>query len=93
MFICAKIWELKQIMDEDTKLVQLVITPRDYTLDWYTSLETNSATGMMRTLVDIKNLLINEFQKPSLEDQHMNEMIEIKQKPREFVWEIDQRFK
>jgi hypothetical protein len=48
---------------------------------------------MMRTLVDIKKLLINEFQKPISEDQYMNEMIEIRQKPRESVWEIDQRFK
>jgi hypothetical protein len=37
--------------------------------------------------------LINEFQKPSSEDQYMNEMIEIRQKPGKSVWEIDQRFK
>jgi hypothetical protein len=62
---------------------------RDRTLDWYMSLDTNSAHGKMRTLADIKKLLINEFHKPSLEDQYMNEMIEIRQKPRESVWEID----
>jgi hypothetical protein len=45
----------------------------------------NSAPGMTRTLVDIKKLLINEFQKPSSEDQYMNEMIEIRQKPRESI--------
>jgi hypothetical protein len=66
---------------------------RDCALDWYMSLDTNSALGMTRTLVDIKKLLINEFQKPSSEDQYMNEMIKIRQKPRESVWEIDQRFK
>jgi hypothetical protein len=37
--------------------------------------------------------MINEFDKPRLEDQNMNEMIEIRQKLGEFVWEIDQRFK
>jgi hypothetical protein len=37
--------------------------------------------------------LVNEFQKPSSEDQYMNEMIEIRKKPGESVWEIDQRFK
>jgi hypothetical protein len=57
------------------------------------SLAANSPPGTTRMIVDIKKLLINEFQKPSSEDQYMNEMIEINQKPREFVWEIDQRFK
>jgi hypothetical protein len=68
LFICAKIWEAKQITDEDTKLAQLAITLRYNALDWYMSLETNNALGMTRTLIDIKKLLINEFEKPSLED-------------------------
>jgi hypothetical protein len=93
LFICAKIWEAKQITDEDTKLVQLAITLRDHTLDWYMSLDMNSVPGTTRTLADIKKLLINEFQKSSSEDQYMNEMIEIRQKLGESVWEIDQRFK
>jgi hypothetical protein len=53
----------------------------------------NSAPGMKRTLEDIKKLLINEFQKPISEDQYMNKMIEIRQKPGELIWEIDHRFK
>ena len=53
----------------------------------------NSSPGTTRTLVEIKKLLINEFQKLSSEDQYMNEMIEIREKPRESIWEIDQRFK
>jgi len=89
LFICAKIWEAKQITDEDTKLVQLVITLRDCALDWYMSLDINNAPGMIRTLKYIKKILINEFQKSSSEDQYMNEMIEIRQKPGEYVWEID----
>jgi hypothetical protein len=93
LFICVKIWEEKHITDEDTKLAQLAITLRDHALDWYMSLDTNSAPGTTRTLANIKKLLINEFQKPSSEDQYMNEMIEIRQKPGESVWEIDQRFK
>jgi hypothetical protein len=47
---------------------------------------------MMRTLENINKLLINEFQKPRSEDQYMNEMIEIRQKLGESVWEIDQRY-
>jgi hypothetical protein len=66
---------------------------RDRALDWYMSLDVINAPGMTRTLTDIKKLLINDFQKSSSEDQYMNEMIEIRQKPGESVWEIDQRFK
>jgi hypothetical protein len=68
LFICGKSWEAKQINNEDTKLAQLVITLRDHALDWHMSIDTNSAPRMTRTLVDIKKLLINEFQKLSLED-------------------------
>jgi hypothetical protein len=93
LFICENIWEEKQITDEDTKLAQLAITLRDHALDWYMSLAANSPPGTTRMIGDIKKLLINEFQKPSSEDQYMNEMIEIRQKPGESVWEIDQRFK
>jgi len=51
---------------------------RDCALDWYMSLDMNSAPGIIKTMDDIKKLLINEFHKPSLEDQYMNEMIEIR---------------
>jgi hypothetical protein len=73
--------------------VQLAITLRDCMVDWYMSLDTNSVTGMTRIVADIKNLLINEFQKLISKDQYMNEMIEIRQKPGDYVWYIDQRFK
>jgi hypothetical protein len=65
LFISENIWEVKQITDEETKLVQLAITLRDHTLDWYMSLETNSPLGRTKTIEDIKKLLINEFHKPS----------------------------
>jgi hypothetical protein len=78
LFICKKIWEAKNITYEDTKIVQLAIMVRDHALDWYMSLATKSPSGTTKTIGDIKNLLINEFQKPSSEDQYMNEMIEIR---------------
>jgi hypothetical protein len=93
LFICANIWEAKRSLMKTPNSVQLAITLRDRALDWYMSLDTNSVHGTTRTLDNIKKLLINEFQKPSSEDQYMNEMIEIRQKPGESVWEIDQRFK
>jgi hypothetical protein len=72
---------------------KLAITLRDHALDWYMSLDVNSPQGVPKTIADVKKLLVNEFQKPSSEDQYMNEMIEIRKKPGESVWEIDQRFK
>jgi hypothetical protein len=57
------------------------------------SLAAKSSPGTTRTIVDIKKLLINEFHKPSSEDQYMNEMIEIRKKPGESFWEIDQILK
>jgi hypothetical protein len=93
LFICENMWEEKQITYKDTKLTQLSITLRDWALDWYMSLDANSLPRTTRTIIHIKKLLINEFHKPSSEDQYMNEMIQIRQKPEESVWEIDQRFK
>jgi hypothetical protein len=93
MLIYEKVWEAKHIMDEDTKLAQLAITLRYHALDLYMSLAANSLPGTTRTIGDIKKLLMNEFQKTSSEDQYMNEMIEIIQKPGEYVWEIDYIFK
>jgi hypothetical protein len=85
LFICENIWEAKQIIDEDTKLVQLAITLRDRTLDWYMSLATNNPLGTTKTIMDIKKFSINEFQKPSSDDQYMNKMTEIRHKTRESV--------
>jgi hypothetical protein len=66
---------------------------RDCALDRYMSLDMNSALGMTTTLENIKKLLINEFHKTSSEDQYMKEMINIRQKLGESIWDIDQRFK
>jgi len=93
LFIREKIWEAKNITDEDTKLTYLDITLRYRALDGYISLVVNSPPETTQTIADVKKLLINEFQKPSLEDQYMNEMIEIRNKPGESIWEIDKRFK
>jgi hypothetical protein len=61
LLICENIWEEKKIIDEDNKLAQLEITLRDHTLDWYMSLATKNTLGTIRTIADIKKLLINEF--------------------------------
>jgi hypothetical protein len=62
MFICENIWEAKHIMDEDTKVSQLVITLRNCALDCFMSLLVNSPQGAPKTLADVEKELINEFQ-------------------------------
>ena len=57
------------------------------------SLDVNNPLGVTKTIADVKKLLINEFQKPKSEEQYMNEMIEIRHKLGESVWDIDHRFK
>jgi hypothetical protein len=53
------------------------------------SLDVNSPPRVIKTIADVKKLLINEFHKPISKDWYMNEMIEIEQKHGESVWEID----
>jgi hypothetical protein len=60
----------------------LEITFKYHALYWYVGLAANNPMGTPTTIAEVKRQLINEFQKPSLENQFMNEMIEIKKKPR-----------
>jgi hypothetical protein len=70
--------------------MHLAITFRDCELDWYMGLAVNTPEGAHTIIVDVKKELINDFQRPSSENQYMNEMIEIKKNPGESVWEVDQ---
>jgi hypothetical protein len=58
--------------------VQLDITLRDRALDWYMSLYVNNPPRVTNIIADVKKLVINEFQNPSLEYHYMNEIIEIR---------------
>jgi hypothetical protein len=85
IFICEKNWTAKHIIDKDTKVPQLSITFIDCALHRYMGLIVNNSIGAPTFVVEVKRKLINEFEKSSLEDQFMNEMIEIKKKLRESV--------
>jgi hypothetical protein len=54
------------------------ITFKYYALDWYMGLTINIPQEVPIIVADVKKELVNEFQRPSLEDHIMNEMIEIK---------------
>jgi hypothetical protein len=57
------------------------------------SLAINNPQGASWTIAEIKKELIMEFQRPKLEDHFMNDMIWVRKKLGESVWDIDQRFK
>ena len=56
------------------------------------NLEVKHPHGVLETVVEIKKAMIIEFQRTKLEDQFMNEMIEVRKKPEESVWDIDKKF-
>ena len=88
------IWEgIGKLNRSETKVAQLAVTFKNRALDWFMFLVVNNPQGSPTTIADVKKALINEFQQPSSKDQYMNEMIEIKQKPGESVWEIENKFK
>jgi hypothetical protein len=72
LFICENIKEVKKITYKYTKLTQLSIILRDHALDWYMSLDVNIPWGIANTIADVKKLLVNEFQKPSSENEYIN---------------------
>ena len=88
-FLCEVVWTIKQIQDDNTKLVQLATTLRERDLTWdmkYTSTQN-------RTLVEVRTAMIKEFKKPKSETQCITELKDIKKLPTESVWDFDQKFK
>jgi len=57
------VWGVKQVIDADMKVAQLVTMFRDHTLNWYMKF----FEGQNKVLDDIKNALIIEFKNPKSE--------------------------
>jgi hypothetical protein len=93
LFVCEAIWIVKKVQDDDMKIVQLVTTFRDHVLLWYMKYQSTAPVGQARTLADIRQALLKEFQKLKSESQCIMELKEIKQLQNESVWDFDQRFK
>jgi hypothetical protein len=93
LFVCDMIWTAKNVQDEATKIVQLAMTFRGHALLWYMKYQTTTPAGQSRTLEEIGQALLKEFQKPKSESQYITEMKEIKKVQNETVWDYDQRFK
>lgn len=86
--MCETVWNIKQVTDDTIKTTQLTTTFRDRELTWYMKYNQQE-----RTLGQIKTAMVKEFKKPKSESQCIIELKEIKQKPTEWVWEFDQKFK
>ena len=61
--MCEAMWNVKQVEDNDVKMVQLMTMFRDRALNWFMKY----SNGQMRTLVEIRVALSSEFKKPKSE--------------------------
>jgi hypothetical protein len=66
---------------------------RDRALLWYMIYQTMKPTGHTRTLVEVSQALLKEFQNPKSQSQCINKLKEINNIVNESVWDYDQRFK
>ena len=73
-FLCEAVWSVKQVIDDDIKMAQLTTTFRDRALNWFMKY----SNAQVRTLPEVKAMLIAEFKKPKSESQCIIELKEIK---------------
>ena len=84
---------IKQVVDEDIKRGQLAKNFRGRALDWYMKFMQVPMGKLMKNLAEIRNVLIEEFQKPKSELQYITELKEFKQYANKSIWDFGQRFK
>ena len=77
------------MVDDVVKMARLKTTFKDRALNWFMKY----SKGQVRTLLEVKLAMITKFKKPKSESQCITELKEIKQKPTEYMWEFDQKFK
>ena len=73
-FLCDAMWNVKQVTNDDIKMAQLTTTFRDRALNWFMKY----SNAQVRTLPEVKVVLIAEFKKPKLESHCITELKEIK---------------
>ena len=62
----------------DVKKVQIIMTLRGYTLDWFMKFCAAPAGAPQKNLDEIRAAMISEFRKPKLDSQCITEIKEIK---------------
>lgn len=93
MLICETIWDVKNVQDDAVKIAQLETTVRERALVWFMKYHNTTPARQTRTLAEVKQALLKEFQKSESESQCITELKEIKHIVNESVWDFDQRFK
>ena len=70
----------------------MAATLRGHALDWFMKFVQVPIGDPMKTLDEVRKVLIEEFRKPKYEAQYITELKEINHYPNEIVWDFDQRF-
>lgn len=73
-FLCDAMWNVKQVTNDAIKMAQLTTMFRDRALNWFMKY----SNMQVRTLPEVKVVLIAEFKKPKSESQCITELKEIK---------------
>jgi hypothetical protein len=68
------IWTAKIVQDEETKIVNLATMFIGHALLLYMKYQTTTLVGQSKTLVEIGQDLLKEFQKPNYESQYITEL-------------------
>jgi hypothetical protein len=66
MFFYETIWAAKNVQDEAVKIAKLVRTFRVRALVWYMKIQCITPIGHGKTLAEIRQALLKEFNKPKL---------------------------
>ena len=56
-FLCEAVWTIKQIQDDNNKLVHLATTLREISLTWYMKYTSTQP----RTIIQVKTVMIKEI--------------------------------
>ena len=88
-FICERMWDAANVTDDDKKIAQFVGALRKGALTLYMNFTENQA----RTKDEIKTNFLSFFKTKDVSHLANQKLKDIKQIPREIVWEYDKRFK
>lgn len=84
---------MKQLHDQYAQIAQFATTFRDRALVWYMKFQTTTPARHIRTVANIKTMLILELKKPKSNSQCIKKLKEIKQGTNDSVWDFERRFK
>ena len=93
VFMCDVIWTMKQVLYDDTNIIQLVTKLRDCTLLQFMKYQCTSPSNQPRTLPDFRGALLKKIRKLKQDQNYITKIKEIKKLRNQYTWEFDKRFK